>query len=74
MKKGEIKVEIKTCLTVSDEMAARCLALLEMWQEDNPEKYIEGKEIITDTGRKIIYKICMRQQAEPSGGLGNSPN
>lgn len=59
-KAEELLVEIKTALIVSDEMAERCLKLLEIWQTDNPDKYIEGKEILTDNGRKIVYRICVR--------------
>lgn len=53
-------VDVTARLTVPDETIDRCLRLLEMWQEDNPDKYIEGKEILTDTGRKTIYQICVR--------------
>lgn len=62
MAKGEeLLVEIKAALIISDETIERCLKLLEIWQEDNPDKYIEGKEILTDNGRKIIYRICVRR-------------
>ena len=47
-------------VTVSDEMAQRCLLLLEIWQADNVDKYIEGKEILTEDGRKIVYLIQER--------------
>lgn len=53
-------VDVTARLTVPDETIERCLRLLEMWQEDNPDKYIEGKEILTDRGRKIVYQICVR--------------
>lgn len=38
MAKGELKVEVSACLTVSDEMADRCLALLEWWQNDHADQ------------------------------------
>lgn len=38
MKISELKVEVGACLTVSDEMADRCLALLEWWQNDHNEQ------------------------------------
>lgn len=61
MKSG-LTVEVETKLTVSDESAERCLKILEMWQEDNPDKFIEGREVETETGRKILYRICERNK------------
>ena len=55
-----LTIDVTTRLTVPDETIERCLRLLEMWQEDNPDKYIEGKDILTDRGRKTIYQICVR--------------
>lgn len=57
MKNG-LTIEVDTRITVSDESAERCLKILEMWQEDNPDKFIEGREVETETGRKILYRIC----------------
>ena len=59
---GKITVNVDTRITVSDESAERCLRILEMWQEDNPDKYIEGREVETETGRKILYRICERNK------------
>lgn len=39
-KAGNINVEVQAKITVSDETAERCLRLLEIWQEDNPDKNI----------------------------------
>lgn len=36
----ELSVNVSAKLSVSDETAERCLRLLEMWQEDNPDKNI----------------------------------
>lgn len=58
---NKLTVEVETKLTVSDESAERCLKILEMWQEDNPDKFIEGREVETETGRKILYRICERK-------------
>lgn len=59
--KNELTIEVETKLTVSDESAERCLKILEMWQEDNPDKFIEGREVETETGRKILYRICEKK-------------
>ena len=62
MAKGtELLVEIKAALIIPYETIESCLKLLEIWQENNPDKYIEGKELLTDNGRKIIYRICVRR-------------
>lgn len=55
-----LTIDVNARISVPDETIDRCLRLLEMWQEDNPDKYIEGKDILTDTGRKTIYQICVR--------------
>ena len=61
MKATELTVDVHAKLAVPDKTIDRCLRLLEMWQEDNPDKYIEVKEILTDTGRKTIFQICVRE-------------
>lgn len=55
-----LTIDVNARISVPDETIDRCLRLLEMWQEDNPDKYIEGKELLTDAGRKIVYQICVR--------------
>lgn len=40
MAKNALSVEITAELGVSDETAKRCMALLEMWLDDNPDKNI----------------------------------
>lgn len=39
-KRDELTVEVSAKLTVSDETANRCMSLLEMWLDDNPDKTI----------------------------------
>lgn len=50
----DLTIDVTASLTVSDDMAERCLRLLEMWQADNPEKKIEG-EWLTDN--KVEFRI-----------------
>ena len=57
MKATELNVEINAKLSISDDTADRCLRLLEMWQDDNPNKFIEGERIITKYGMKTIFRI-----------------
>ena len=57
-----LSIEVKANLTVSDETAERCLKLLEMWQEDNPDLLIVGEKIQTTTGIKTVFKIVRRDE------------
>ena len=43
MAKGELSIDISAQLTVSDEMADRCLVLLEWWQKGNPNQRLMGE-------------------------------
>lgn len=55
MRAEELTVEVKAKLTVSDETAERCLRLLEMWWNDNPDADII-KEIEKEKDG-ITYKL-----------------
>ena len=55
MRAEELTVEVKAKLTVSDETAKRCLRLLEMFLNDNPDA-----EIIKEIEKEkdgITYKL-----------------
>ena len=55
--KGKIDnltVEVSVCLTVSDEMADRCLALLEWWQNDHNEQKLMAT--INTDGSLHLYR------------------
>ena len=53
----EITVNVGVKMTVSDEMACRCLRVLEMWQNDNPDKIIIRDTVHTTDGDRFIYRI-----------------
>ena len=53
----EITVNVGVKMTVSDEMACRCLRILEMWQNDNPDKIIIRDTIHTTDGDRFVYMI-----------------
>lgn len=44
MKAQDLTIEVKATLTVSDEMADRCMRLLEMWQADHPDQRLMSSE------------------------------
>lgn len=53
----EITVEVGIKMTVSDETVCRCLRILEMWQNDNPNKIIFCEKIPTTDGDRFFYSI-----------------
>lgn len=65
MNKNEITVNVSAKIDVSDETAARCLKLLEMWSDDNPDKTIEGERVATIDGIKTYYRIVDRVSRNP---------
>ena len=58
---NDVRVNITANITVSDEVAERCLRLLEMWQEDNMEKCIVSERL--PDGR-TVFKI-VKNKEEP---------
>lgn len=65
MSNRDLSIEVNARITVSDAMAERCLRLLEMWQEDNPDKYIDKVETKVEDNRFgertiVEYSIEMR--------------
>lgn len=60
----DLTIEVTAKLTVSDEMARRCLKLLEMWQNDNPDKYIQGEKLMTTDGIRTYFTIVRREEGK----------
>ena len=58
-------VNVAARITVSDEMAERCLRILEMWQDDNPDKMIVGKKS-SDGG--TVFIIVNKTEPRRDGG------
>lgn len=58
----DLTIEVKASLSVSDETARRCLKLLEMWQEDNPDKFIQGERIATTDGYRTVFTNVRREE------------
>jgi hypothetical protein len=46
VKLQELNVDVTTRLTVSEQTAERCMRILEMYLQDNPEKCIAGGALI----------------------------
>lgn len=61
----ELTVEVAAKLTVSDETAKRCMALLEMWMDDNPDKNIVCDIVpCKDMKRRRLRIERLRQEVE----------
>lgn len=60
----DLTIEVTAKLTVSDETARRCLKLLEMWQNDNPDKFIQGERIATTGGFRTYFTIVRREEGK----------
>lgn len=60
MAKTDLTIDVEARITVSNEMADRCLALLEMWQKDHREQRIMATE--RADGSIHLY----RERKEPS--------
>ena len=52
-----LTVKIGCKIEVSDQTAENCLKLLEIWQNDNPDKFIEVQRIVTEAGSKTMFTI-----------------
>lgn len=60
MKAKELTIDVYAKVTVLDEMAERCLRLLEMWQNDNPDKVIIADSFQTTEGTRYSFTIRKR--------------
>ena len=64
----ELTVEVVAKLTVSDETAKRCMALLEMWMDDNPDKTIVCDIVpCKDMMRRRLRIERLRQEVPDNG-------
>ena len=61
-KATEITVDVK--VNIPDETVCRCLRVLEMWMDDNPDKNIIVERSFDDTGIRhkihIESKVCAK--------------
>lgn len=58
---NDVRISVTANITVTDEMAERCLRLLEIWQDDNSDKHIEGERL--PDGR-TVFKIVKNKEAD----------
>ena len=58
--RNSITVKVDCKIDVSDQTAESCLKLLEIWQENNPDKYIDIMRAKTEEGSKTLFTIRRR--------------
>ena len=56
---NDVHISVTANITVSDEMAERCLRLLEMWQDDNADKKIMGEKL---SDGRTVFRIVTREE------------
>lgn len=61
MAKGDFSVDVDVNLSVTSKTVDRCLRILEMWLEDNPQYDIVGeRHPLVSGGEHIILKVHRR--------------
>lgn len=63
---NDVRISVTANITVTDEMAERCLRLLEIWQDDNSDKKIIGERL--PDGR-TVFKIAKNKEADDGNKL-----
>lgn len=56
---NDVRISVTANITVTDEMAERCLRLLEIWQDDNADKHIVGKR---QANGRTAFRIVTREE------------
>ena len=65
MRAQELTIEVNAKVALSDEMAARCLRLLEFWLNDNPDVEIICEKVNTTEGEKHYLRSTQRKGEQP---------
>ena len=61
MAKNDFSIDVDVNLSVTSKTVDRCLRILEMWLEDNPQYDIVGeRHPLLSGGKHIILKVCRR--------------
>lgn len=54
---GDLSITVHASMSVPDETARRCMKLLEMWMDDNPDKHIVCDAVSLDDGIRHKFRI-----------------
>jgi len=63
---NDVRICVTANITVTDEMAERCLRLLEIWQDDNADKKIIGERL--SDGRTVFRIVTCEGFADGAVG------
>lgn len=72
MANSELTVTVEGRFSISDETAERCLRLLEMWQDDNPDKFIECER--KETEYRVMHKYSIKRYENPTSAIFRTMN
>lgn len=62
MAKSDFSIDVDVNLSVTDKTVDRCLRILEMWLEDNPQYDIVGeRHPLLKGGERVILKLHCRE-------------
>lgn len=63
-----LTVDVSARITVSNEMAERCLRMLEWWQDDHADACIIGER---QPDGRTVFRIVNRAEPKRDGGDGD---
>lgn len=61
---NSVKMDVDVDIKISDSTAEKCLRILEIWQNDHPDKEIIGTKTQTQNGLKTEFSINSRNICE----------
>jgi len=68
MKVNDLTIDVNARVTVSDETVERCLRIIEMWIDDNPDKTILGEKMPMADGReRTLFRINTLRKEKKDG-------
>jgi len=59
-----MNINVNVGLDITDETLAQILYLLEIWQNNNPDKFIFGEDVIKEDGRRTVFKVGQKKPGE----------
>lgn len=57
---NKVKMDVDVGIHISDSTVEKCLRILEIWQNDNPDKMIIGTKEPGQDGEKTVFSIKSR--------------
>ena len=73
MARNSVEIGVDVNIKISDSTAEKCLRILEIWQNDHPDKEIIGTKTQTQDGLKTEFSITSIPEKEETNESGNEP-